>query len=109
MHDCNPSNKPASLPIQTNLEDLKQLEGWTGEWCGDVCKAIIYLRKNLPELLDVCVIDADFGLVSIRLKTTMDTKDLSIDEKSFSAIDKLNYEEFTEDREAMLNLKKPEF
>ena len=109
MHDCNPSNKPASLPIQTNLEDLKQLEGWTGEWCGDVWKTIIYLRKNLPELLDVCVIDADFGLGIVRLKTTMETKDLSIDEKSFSAIDKMTYEEFTEDRETMLNLKKPEF
>ncbi len=109
MHDCYPSNKPASMPIETNLEDLKKLEGWTGEWCGDVWKTIVYLRKTFSDFLDVCVLDADFGLGIIRPKTAINKKDLLIDQKAFLEIDKLTYEDLAQDVESILNLKETEY
>lgn len=109
MHDCYPPNKAASLSIKISLEEIQKLESWTGEWCGDVWKTVIYLRKNLSELLDVCVINTDFGLGIIKIKDLSASKEFIIDEKSFKEIDELTYEELMQDQETMLNLKNVEY
>ncbi len=109
MHDCLPPHKAAAL--QTNQfpnEEQKKIDGWTGEWCGDVWKSIIYLRRNLYKLLDVSVINTDYGLGVIRIKNKID-RNLKIDEESFNRINKITYEELLENVESMLGLKSPEY
>lgn len=108
MHDCFPPFKAASLPTKAfpTAEDVKGVEGWTGEWCGDVWKAVVYLRRNLSDLLDVCVLHTDFGLGIVRPKGDIDKKKLVIDERSFKEIDQLTYDELIKDPAGMLNLKK---
>lgn len=109
VHDCLPPHKAAAL--QTNQfpnEEQRKIEGWTGEWCGDVWKSIIYLRRNLYELLDVSVINTDYGLGVVRIKNKID-RNLKIDEKSFNIIDKMTYEELIENVESILDLKSSEY
>jgi len=107
MHDCYPPNKAAALPTKTypKPEDLVGVEGFTDQWYGDVWKTIVYLRRNLSELLDVCVIDTDCGLGIVRPKAPLAKSDLVVDEKSFSAIDRLTYDDLIQDIRSMLNLK----
>ena len=108
MHDCLPPHKAAALPTnQFQNEEQKKIDGWTGEWCGDVWKSIIYLRRNFNKSLDVSVINTDYGLGTVRIKNNI-IRNLKIDEKSFNIIDKLTYEELLENVESMLNLKSPE-
>ena len=109
MHDCFPPNKAASLSIKTSLEEIKNLESWTGEWCGDVWKTVIYLRKNLSELLEVCVINTDFGLGIVKIKDPNANNKFIIDEESFKEIDGLTYEELMQDKDALLDLKNAEY
>lgn len=111
MHDCYPPHKAAALPMNSypNLDDMKDVEGWNGEWCGDVWKTIVYLRKIYPETLNVCVINADYGLGIIRPVSKIEKKDLIIDKKVFSEIDKMTYEELIQEEELMLNLKDSEY
>lgn len=111
MHDCLPPNMGAALPTKDypNEEEQNAVEGWTGEWCGDVWKTIVYLRKNLLELIDTCVIDTDYGLGIVRPKGKIENGSLIIDEKSFSDIDKLGYDELIQDTKSMLNLKSSDY
>lgn len=111
IHDCYPPHKAAALPTKNfpNAEEQKEVEGWNGEWCGDVWKTIVYLGKNLYEILDVCVVNTDYGLGIIRPKSKIDEKDLVINEKLFFEIDKLTYKELMQDTESMLNLKNSEY
>ena len=44
---------------------------------------IVYLRRNLNDILDVCVIDTDFGLGIIKIREDLPKKPLSIDERSY--------------------------
>lgn len=111
MHDCYPNSKASALPTKnfpTN-EDLKDVEGWTGAWSGDVWKAIVYLRENLYDLLDVLVIDSDNGLGIIRLKHDLTDHDYRIKQKSFLDIDSLTYDDLIKDPETFLNLKPKEY
>lgn len=109
MHDCLPPDNTSAMPTKLfpNIEEQK-VEGWTSEWCGDVWKSIVYLRSNLSELLDVSVIDTDYGLGIVRIKNKIVGK-LNIDEKSFNAIDKMTYKEMIENKESVLNLKSSEY
>lgn len=67
LHDCNPKGAAQAFPIKNSynevIEALKNggIEGWTGEWNGDVWKTIVHLRAFHPEL-NVRTIDADQGL-----------------------------------------------
>lgn len=67
LHDCNPIGAAQAFPIKNSynevIETLKYggIEGWTGEWNGDVWKTIVHLRAFHPEL-NVRTIDADQGL-----------------------------------------------
>lgn len=111
MHDCYPPHKAAALPTRIFLSEAeqKEVEGWTSEWCGDVWKTIVYLRKKLHELLNVYVINTDYGLGIVRPKRKIDEKQLTIDEKLFSEIDRLTYEELLQNAKSMLNLKESEY
>lgn len=111
MHDCLPPHKAAALPTKSfpNTEEKKAAEGWTGEWCGDVWKTIVYLSKALPGLVDVYVINTDFGLGIVRPKREIDPHSLSINEEVFYEVDKLTYEDLMMAPELLLNLKDPEY
>jgi len=114
MHDCFPPHRLASLPLEHygSLDEMKKIEGWTSEWNGDVWKTIVYLRRNFNELLNICVIDTDYGLGIIRPKGSdkkIDIKNLLIDEKSYNEIKNLTYEELMQNTVVMLNLKKREY
>ncbi len=62
MHDCNPESESIAYPASScqSAASLK-LDGWTGEWSGDVWKTIAYLRSTQKNL-HVFVLDCDYGL-----------------------------------------------
>jgi len=105
MHDCFPPHKAAAMPTKTypTIEQRK-VEGWTGAWCGDVWKSIVYLKKHYDSVLDISVLNTDFGLGVITLKDQI-TQSLLIHEDSFNSIDKMTYDEMINDPESLLNLK----
>ena len=104
LHDCLPPHKMAAMPRKESSNEGENIDAWTGEWCGDVWKSIVYLRRKLPDLLDVSVLNIDYGLGVVRTKNIVD-RDLKIDKNLFDKIDKIKYEEMIENVESMLNLK----
>lgn len=107
LHDCYPPHKPSAAPFKhyPTIQEQSRIEGWTGEWCGEVWKTIVFLRKNMDEYLDVCVINTDYGLGIIRPKKRIDHKGLIVDESKFLETGKLTYEELMEDPGSLLGLK----
>lgn len=107
MHDCYPPHRAAALPTKNYPDHREQegVEGWNKEWCGDVWKTIVYLRRYHQEILDICVIDTDYGLGIIRPVANSDIKHLYIDEKAYAGIDTLTYDDLIRDTGSMLNLK----
>lgn len=103
MHDCLPPNKAASTFANSFSEaiDMK-LEGWTGEWTGDVWKTIVYLKEKYGESINVCVLDTDYGLGYITINTPI--SDFKIDERIFNEVNQLTYEQLIEDTN-LINLK----
>jgi hypothetical protein len=68
MHDCNPKSESMAFRAASYEEaTVMKLPGWTGEWCGDVWKAVVYLRSQRSDL-DICVFDCDYGVGVIRKK-----------------------------------------
>jgi len=111
MHDCFPPHKAAALST-TNYpteEERNGVEGWNGQWCGDVWKSIVYLKRKLAASVDVCVIHTDYGLGIVRIKGKIDPLKLVIDEKLFSEIDHLTYDFLIENQQATIDLKRPEY
>tara|TARA_R110001583_G_scaffold145875_1_gene297883 strand:- start:6305 stop:7036 length:732 start_codon:yes stop_codon:yes gene_type:complete len=109
LHDCLPPYKAASTEFCPTIEEQKEIEGWTGIWCGDVWKTIVYLLRNCQEFVDTCVIDTDFGLGVIRPNSKTDYKSLVINEKLFAEIDNLSYHDLELDKLLMLNLKNVDY
>jgi len=111
MHDCYPPFKAAALPTDNypSLEEQKGVQGWTGQWCGDVWKTIVYLRKSMPQLVDACVIDTDYGLGYVRPKGKIDGNKLIIDEKLYAEIDQLTYDDLARDPQLMINIKSADY
>lgn len=80
MHDCVPPNKAAATPASSFHEAKKKdIEGWTGQWCGDVWKTIEYLKIKYPENLDINVLKDDFGLAIIRVKEPTIDREIDVD------------------------------
>ena len=104
LHDCNPSSAPAATPA-LSYEHARELrpDCWTGEWSGDVWKTIPKIRKTFPDLT-VFVLDCDYGLGIITKRSKITPRSISI-----SSIDNLSYKDLERDREAILNLKRPEY
>ncbi len=111
MHDCLPPSKAAASPTKSfpTPEEIEQIKGWTGAWCGDVWKSIVYLRETMHKELDVCVIDTDFGLGIIRPKKGFNREKIEINEQVFSKIDALTYDDLLKNTASMLNLKEENF
>ncbi|MCX6272531.1 MAG: class I SAM-dependent methyltransferase [Bacteroidetes bacterium] len=104
MHDCLPPNEAAAFPALSWEEaDSEKPAGWTGEWCGDVWKTILYLKKMYAHELDVCVINTDYGLGIIRLKKPW--KESCINKDVFESIVQLTYTDLMINLQLNLNLK----
>lgn len=113
LHDCSPphamSATPATSP-QDAMEKWKQRypdrkHEWTGEWCGDTWKAIPYLIKHHPEL-NVCVLNADYGLGMVSRKRGTDLVAKYGEFADTSQFEKMDYAVLDKNRPQMLNLKK---
>lgn len=111
MHDCLPPHEAASLPSNSfpTPEEVRNIEGWTGEWCGDVWKSIPYLMKKFAGKLDVCVLNCDFGLGIVRPIAELSPEELEIDENLFSEIDKLDYKGMIQNPKEVINLKDQDY
>lgn len=94
VHDCNPQSEAASLP---SLADAARTDGFTGDWNGDVYRAIVRLRARGD--LDVAVIDADQGVGLVRQGTPRTRVELAADE-----VDGLRYADLERDRARLLGL-----
>lgn len=107
LHDCYPPHKAASIYAENAEEAIKigsAMEGWTGEWCGDSWKAIVYLREKYKECLEVFVLESDYGLGVIKVKKDI-RFDLEIDEELFRRIDSLQYEDLSQNSSELIGLK----
>ena len=91
LHDCFPPNKAAATPAQSLAEAASMnVEGWTGTWCGDVWKTIVYLKEDFPKDLEVKVLNSDMGLGIVR--KISDKKEFDIDESLVNKISQLQYD-----------------
>lgn len=100
LHDCNPLSASAAYSANSWEEAASlKLDGWTGEWSGDVWKTIAYLRSTQKEL-NIFVLDCNYGLGII-------TNGIPEDMLNFSKkeIEKLAYDDLEKNRSQILNLK----
>lgn len=106
MHDCYPPHEAASIyaDIFPTEEQQQQAKGWTGEWCGDVWKSITYLLEKYPDLLEVGVIDTDYGLGYVRFKMNPKSREFEIDEDLFAKVNQLTYKDMKADPKNIINL-----
>ena len=74
--------------------------GWV--WCGDVWKAIVYLR-SMRDDLEIATLDCDFGVGVIR-KTDKKVPTLPFDKETIS---QMRYEDLQKNRQFFLNLVHP--
>lgn len=62
MHDCNPPTAASAQPADSPAAAAaRNVPGWTGDWCGDVWKAVVHLRATRPDWT-VFVLDDDWGI-----------------------------------------------
>jgi hypothetical protein len=110
FHDCLPPNRAASMATELfpTKKEKRSIPGWTNEWCGDVYKTIIYLRKAMPDALDALVVNTDYGLGILRPKTKIDASQLVINEDLFNEINKIDYDQLMADTKNLINLKDAE-
>ena len=100
MHDCNPVSEAAATRGYSPIEIRKNPPpGWTGEWNGDVWKAIVELRSRRSDI-QVSVFDCDYGIGYISKGTPENSLSYSVEE-----IKKLEYSELEKNRKELLNLK----
>lgn len=88
MHDCNPPDKHYVRP-------LSEYKG--GGWCGGVYRAYIRSRFELQPDYNSCVIDEETG-IGIITERHFDNKSIKYNESY------LDYDVFSNNREAILNL-----
>ncbi|MDT0688610.1 class I SAM-dependent methyltransferase [Salegentibacter sp. F188] len=107
MHDCFPPNSAAAYPADSyqHARSLK-LEGWTGEWCGDVWKTIVYLKKRYSKELDIQVLNSDYGLGVINFRE-ISKLNLEKDGALFEEIDNLTFDNLRCNPQSRIGLKDP--
>lgn len=104
LHDCNPVSESAAYPADSwEQTESFELEGWTGEWSGDVWKTIVYLRSTRKDL-KIFVLDCDYGIGIITKGTPENMLTYSKEE-----IDNFFYRDLERNRERMLNLKSTDY
>ena len=103
LHDCNPPTETASLRGMSPAEvRATNPPNWTGEWNGDVWKAIMHIRTERKDV-QVMVFDCDYGIGMVRKGTPDKTFTFSKEE-----ISQLTYQDLLDNRVEYLNLKAPE-
>jgi hypothetical protein len=104
LHDCCPTSAAMACSAASYEEAEKMdLPGWTGEWCGDVWKTIVYLRSQRHDLR-VCVLNTDYG---VGIVTRGEPEDMLAYSKE--EIDRMTYKDFDSARVKLLNLKDPQY
>ncbi|MFA5158925.1 MAG: class I SAM-dependent methyltransferase [Candidatus Omnitrophota bacterium] len=104
LHDCNPATLAQAIPANSVAEAAaKKVPGWDYLWCGDVWKAIVYLRSSFADL-NVFVLDCDMG-VGIVTRGKMENRLLYTPEE----IGKLTFQDLDANRTRLLNLKPPAY
>jgi len=103
IHDCYPPHQAAAVPAKS-LEDAENmnLPDWTGEWCGDVWKTIVYLKEKYRNDLKIHTLNTDYGLGIVQIKNP--DLDLKIDQELFDKINQMKYEEVSNFSE-LINLR----
>ena len=103
-HDCNPPHAAAAYPAKSFPDAVAvDLDGWSGDWCGDAWKAICHLR-SLRHDLNVFTLDCDFGLGVVTRGAAEAPLDLTEDN-----LQAMTYEDLEKDRANLLNLKPAEY
>lgn len=103
MHDCYPPHEAASTPAQSAYEARMAYKGdWPGDWCGDVWKTIVYLKKAYKDKLKISVIDTDYGLGVISMQK--DNLNLDVDAHIFESVKTLKYEDLIKNPHEIINL-----
>lgn len=109
MHDCFPPHKAGAVPAK-NYDHAAgmNLEGWTGEWCGDVWKSIVYLKRIFKDKADVFVINTDYGLGVVKLKEKFSTT-FQLDKKIFDEVNQITYDEMMKNPQEMISLREADY
>ena len=109
MHDCNPLSAPAAAPT---LDEATAMDGYTGEWNGDVFKSVVRVRATEPTL-EAFVLDCDQGLGIVRRRPVAGRQGSTTSaagpalEMDAAAIDALTYDDLDRDRAGLLDLRPP--
>ena len=102
LHDCNPVSEAAATPGYSPGEIMKNPpKGWTGEWNGDVWKALVELRSTRSDL-DIAVFNCDYGIGYITEGSPKAMLSYTVDE-----VGKMDYSDLEKNRTELLNLKEP--
>ena len=102
VHDCNPPSDAAAFPA-ASIDHARNanVSGWTGVWCGDTWKTIVYLR-SVNANLRIFVLDCDTGVGIITRGSPDATLGFTKEQ-----IDRLSYDRLKKNRAEWLNVKKP--
>ena len=104
LHDCNPPHAAAALPAASyEAAAAAEASGWTGEWCGDVWKAIVHLRAS-ETALDVAVLDCDYGVGLVRRGAPQSPLRLDI-----TGLKAWDFARLAQGRRELLNLQPPAY
>ena len=101
LHDCNPDSAACAQPASSPAEAAgRGTPGWTGDWCGDVWKAVVHLRATRRDVT-AFVLDGDWGIGVVDPSRSSTTSlDLTPDD-----IRALDYDDLDADRTRMLDLR----
>ena len=76
IHDCNPRN----AIYQYTESDGELFKGLSQHlWTGDSWKAIVVLRALYSHILDVIVVDIDFGVAVVKVKSSVNYADVYVE------------------------------
>ena len=105
LHDCFPPSEAAATPA-TSLKEAAgmNIPDWTGTWCGDVWKTIVYLKKRYRDALNINVVNADMGLGIVRINNNHDKVDKNLDMELFSNVNAMSYEDLQKNPQSLINL-----
>lgn len=105
LHDCFPPSEAAATPAISLKEAAgMNIPGWTGTWCGDVWKTIVYLKKRYRKALNITVVNADMGLGIVRLNNDLNKGDTNLDIELFSKVNVMSYEDLQKNPQYLVNL-----
>lgn len=107
VHDTNPISPAFETPVFNSIDEVLnkakngEIPGWTGNWSGDVWKAIVKLQCEQKDL-NISTLDLDWGVTII-------ARGNNPNRLPIKNIDELSYKDLMENRIKWLNLKDPHF